>query len=71
MKESGDIPQRVKKWLRSLLWLVYGLFLILFAQAAWSSLFENELRAAVIYLSVVIVLILGGLISYFSRYIER
>jgi Zn-dependent protease with chaperone function len=71
MKESNNTRQRMLKWLKRFLWLVYGLFLILFAQAAWASLFENELRAAVIYLSVVIVLVLAGLISCFSRYIEN
>lgn len=48
-----------------------GLMIILFAQAAWASFFENELRAAVIYLSIVIVLALGALISYVSRYFNQ
>lgn len=70
MKESDNIRLLLMKWLRRLLGLVYGLLLLLFTQAAWASLFENELRAAVIYLSIVIVLVLAGLISFFSRYIE-
>jgi hypothetical protein len=60
--------------MKALRWMgriLFGGMIILFAQAAWASLFENELRAAVIYLSIAIVLVLGALISYVSRYFNQ
>lgn len=59
---------RVVRWIGRIL---FGGLIVLFAQAAWASLFENELRAAAIYLSIVIVLALGALISYVSRYFNQ
>lgn len=43
---------------------------IFFIQNAWASIYENELRAAVIYLGIAILILLGAAITYFSRHIE-
>lgn len=69
-KPGSRFPNLMKafRWMGR---IFLGLMIILFAQAAWASFFENELRAAVIYLSIVIVLALGALISYVSRYFNQ
>lgn len=61
------IVEQISKALVILGWLIYSILLVLFIQAAWASVYENEMRAAMIYGGFVIIMVLGGLIIHYYR----
>jgi hypothetical protein len=70
MAQSKDNKHPIppwKRWLKRLGRLFYGIIVILFIQASWASIYENETRAAMIYGGFVFVLLLAGLIQYVSN----
>lgn len=62
--DQGNQKSPFFKWIGLIVWI--GL-IFLFGQSAWASIYENEIRAAIIYAAFSGLLLLGGIIVYISR----
>lgn len=64
--KSQNLCKKYLNW-GCLGWSLWAGLLLFFGQSTWASLYENEIRAAIIYAAFVGILLFGGIIVYFSR----
>lgn len=71
MRQPQNEQQKSKQGrissLGCLAWGIWAGLVLIFGQSTWSSMYENETRAATIYATFTGLLVIGGVIVYFSR----